>query len=411
MADDGTSERPDLRRVLGLPLLTAYGVGNLVGGGFYALMGKVSGLAGSLAPVAFLVAASIAAFSALSFCELSARYPLSGGPASYVQEVFGRKTLSTGIGGLMIATGTISAATLARAVDGFLQEQWVHSEWMGICVLLAVLAGIAVWGISESVIFAVLITVIEVGGLIYVAAAAGSVDAPLDTPATNLDLLAVSGILTGAFLSFYAFVGFEDLVTLAEEVKKPRQNLPRAILLSLGITTILYVVVATLSLRVLSPADLAESRSPLSAVVHGSGLPGGATLAYVGVLAGVNGALIQIIMGARVIYRLSADSGRMQLLATVNRVTRTPIRATLVIVLLTLGLALWLDLVSLARATSFLLLIVFAAVNLALFVLKRRGDPPPPDVRCYPTWVPVLGLVLCLGFLLVESARMLGVGG
>lgn len=406
--DSDDSKGPSLHRVLGLPLLTAYGVGNLVGGGYYALMGKVAGLSGAFAPLAFLLAATIASFSALSFCELSARYPLSGGPASYVQSVFGRRSFATVIGILMVATGTISAATLACAVDGFVQDLMTHPEWLGIAAFIVVLAGVAIWGISESVLLAVGIAAIEVGGLVYVAIAASGADVATHQSPLELDALSSTGLLMGAFLSFYAFVGFEDLVTLAEEVKDPRRTLPRAVLLSLIITTVVYVLVTSLALRVVPAAELADSRAPISLVVERSGFPGGSLLIYVGVLAGINGALVQLVMGSRVIYRLSADSARPGLLGRVNRVTRTPILATIVVAALTLALALWLDVVALARATSFLLLIVFTVVNLALATIKRRGDSRVPGLPCYPLWVPVVGALLCVGFMLVELARVLG---
>ena len=270
--DDSTG--PSLQRVLGLPLLTAYGVGNLVGGGYYALMGKVAGLAGAFAPLAFLLAATIASFSALSFCELSARYPLSGGPASYMQSVFGRRSYATVIGMLMVATGTISAATLACAVDGFVQDLAAHPEWLGIAAFIVVLAGVAIWGISESVLLAVGIAAIEVGGLVYVAIAANGAEVPHHQSPLALDAFSASGLLVGAFLSFYAFVGFEDLVTLAEEVKDPRRTLPRAVVLSLVVTTVVYVIVTSLALRSSRPRTSPTAAHPCPSWSKGRVLAG-----------------------------------------------------------------------------------------------------------------------------------------
>ncbi len=399
-----------LKRSIGLPLLTLYGVGNLIGGGFYALMGKVSALAGPHLPVAFLLAALIAGVSALSFSELSARYPRSAGPASYVEAVFSRRALTLIIAGIMVVTGMVSAATLASAIDGFVQDLLPHPAWVGIALTVTLLTGVAVWGVSESVALAVIITLIETGGIVYVGVVAAGAAGASEIPAASVvpdtvDVL--PGIMLGAFLSFYAYVGFEDLVTMAEEVKRPERTLPRAILISVVVTTLLYVVVGTLSILVVPASELAESRTPLATVVEYAGRDS-AALSYISVLAGINGALVQIIMGARVIYGLGTEDARFEFLARVNPRTRTPVRATLLVGGLILVLALFFPLVALARTTSFLLLIAFAVVNLALWILKRRKIAGPENAPDYPAFVPVLGTFLCVVFLAVEAARVLG---
>ena len=163
------TDQPKLKRSISLPLLIAYGVGTMVGGGFYALIGRMAGHSGMFVPVSVTVAAVIATFTALSFCELSARYPFSAGESRYVNEAFGRKWLSILVGWGVIATGVVSAATLSRAFVQFWQDLFPATPTaLGITLLVIVLTGVAVYGILQSVLLAGLITLIEVGGLIWV---------------------------------------------------------------------------------------------------------------------------------------------------------------------------------------------------------------------------------------------------
>ena len=160
-------DQPRLSRTISLPLLVAYGVGTMVGGGFYAL-GRVAEHAGMRAPIAIAVSAVVALVTALSFSELSSRLPYSAGESRYVHEAFGRKWLSVLVGWAVIATGVVSAATLTRAFVGFWQDLIAVPTALGIIMFVAVLTGIAIRGILESVWLATVITIIEVGGLLWV---------------------------------------------------------------------------------------------------------------------------------------------------------------------------------------------------------------------------------------------------
>ncbi len=257
-----------LRRAVSLPLLVAYGVGTMVGGGFYALLGRMTHHAGMHMPIAILLAAAIAILTALSFSELAARLPFSAGESRYVDEAFGRKWLSILVGCGVIATGVVSAATLSRAFIGFLQDLFDVPMAVGITVIIVTITGIAIRGILESVLVATVITVIEVGGLLWVLAVnAKSFNKLADrvpemVPDFSWDEW--SGILVASFLAFYAFIGFEDMVNEAEEVKNPRRNLPRGILFALLITTVLYVLIGLVAVLAVAPEKLAESKTPLA---------------------------------------------------------------------------------------------------------------------------------------------------
>ena len=235
MADTWT-EPTALRRTISLPLLVYYGIGTMVGAGICALLGRVAGEAGMATPFALILTGLLALVSAASFAELSSRYPVSAGEVRYVRMGFGRADLAALTGALVILTGIVSAATLSVATIGFLRDLVDVNETIGIGLLVVGMGAVAAWGVGQSVRLVAVITFIEVGALVVVAALAG--DSLADLPGRQRELLpdgswaAWIGVFSGSFLAFYAFVGFEDMVNMAEEVKRPRRNLPIAILLA-----------------------------------------------------------------------------------------------------------------------------------------------------------------------------------
>lgn len=391
-------------------MITIYGLGTMVGGGFYALTGKVAGHAGMLAPCAFLAAAGIALLSAFSFAELSARFPVSAGEAHYVREGFGRNWLSAAVGWMVIATGVVSAATLANAFAGFVKALFPMPEWLTICALVIGLGLITAWGINQSALAALVVTVIEIGGLVLVLLLAGGSlkDAPANWRALtpSLSLADLSSVLVGAYVAFYSFVGFEDMVNVAEEVKRPQRNLPIAILMSVTVTALLYGLVSLVTVLSATPQELAESPSPLSLAVANWRF-GEGTITAIGMLAGVNGALVQIVMASRVAYGLAGKGQAPALFRRVHPATHTPLEATAAATAIVLALALWLPLEPLAKITSTILLLVYALVNLALWTIKGRHPAPPGEAPCYPRWLPLTAAIVCVVFLLFQLGSFL----
>ncbi len=398
------SKTASLQRSLSLPLLTFYGLGTIVGGGFYALIGKVSLHAGLYTPFAFMTAAFVALFSAFSFAELSARFPKSAGESVYVREAFQREYLSTAVGWMVILTGVVSAATLATAIAGFLKDLIGLNPMLSIFGIVLGLGLIAAWGIMESVITAIIITVIEIGGLLFIMFVAREhlMDLPQLLPEIlpPFSLDAWKGILLGGFLAFYSFIGFEDMVNVAEEVKNPRRNLPIAILLSLLLTTILYFFVTLAAVSSVPLQQLGQSHTPLAEVVASWGPGTQKTIGVISILAGVNGALVQIIMAARVAFGMAEGGLAPRWLSTIHPKTRTPLRSTGLMTALILILALWFPLVTLAKATSSIILVIFTLVNLALVVIKFRTPEPPEGAPRYPLALPVIGFLTSGGFFL-----------
>lgn len=200
----------------------------------------------------------------------------------------------------------------------------------------------------------------------------------------------VSGVVAGSFLAFYAFIGFEDMVNVAEEAKNPRRTMPLAILFSLVASTILYLLVVIVATKVVPPSQLAESGAPLSLVYEKSGANHAIILSLIGITAAVNGVVVQVIMGSRILYGLAKQGWLKAELADVNSQTKTPVTATLVVVGLMIAATLLLPLVSLAKATSLLILSIFTLVNVSLFVIKRRQKTHSGYVTV-PQAIPALG--------------------
>ncbi len=403
-----------LKRSLSLSMLTYYGLGNILGAGIYVLIGKVAAHAGYHAPLAFLLAAVLAAFTAFSYAELAVRYPFSAGEVVYVQKGLRIRLLSITIGLLIILTGLVSAATIARGFVGYLQVFVPLADEVSIVILMLCLGGLAAWGISQSVFAAALMTLVEIGGLLLILwAAQPQVGALIDTVellAVWPDTLTGQGIFLGAFLAFYAFIGFEDMVNVAEEVREPQRNLPLAILLALGLSTLLYFAVALVAVSAVSPQELSRSDAPLAFLYQQAQGSDPVLITLISLVAVVNGALIQIIMASRVCYGMGRRGWLPQWLARVNPITRTPVIATILITMMILALALWFPIESLARATSYLILLVFSLVNISLWRIKYRHTDDYRGFSVY-RWVPVVGALGALTFILLQLFATLSGNG
>ena len=404
-----------LRRSITLPFLVFYGLGTIIGGGIYAMTGKVAGVAGMYAPLAFLVSASIALITAFSYAEMAGRYPLSAGEVRYVDAGFAKRPFSMLIGWMIIFTGIVSCATLTNATAGFILD-FIELPTLPLRAGIILLLGlIACWGIRESVSLVTVITLIEVGGLLLVVILSRQELATICTrwqellPPTGANDLAVwSGIFSAAFLAFYTFIGFEDMVNVAEEVKDARHTLPAAILICIFLSMTLYVLVSLAAVLTVPPAQLAASNTPLATIVSYSDhmLPPW-LLGAISILATVNGILVQMIMSSRVLHGMAKGNEAPALFRRVNSFTRTPLEATVFVVALILFFSLVLELTTLAKTTSTIILFVFAAVNAALLKLKWSGRAAPEGIFTTWWWVPLLGFVTCSGMLLFKLIGVL----
>ncbi|NIT13124.1 MAG: amino acid permease [Candidatus Dadabacteria bacterium] len=381
-------------------------MGTILGAGIYVLIGEVAGKAGLFTPISFLMASLIAAFTAFSYAELSSRYPQSAGEAAYAQEAFSFRWISAAVGWSVVIIGTVSAATIANGFVGYFNVFFNAPSLITIATLVIALGLIAGWGITTSVTTASIITIIEILGLISVIVIAG--DSLSELPNRFHEFIpswesnAWISLALGAFLAFYAFVGFEDIVNVAEEVKNPRKNLPIAIILALCISTLLYLLVTLSAVLVLPPELIEGNQAPLATLFEYQGSISPKYISAISMVAVINGALIQIIMGSRILYGMGRRRMAPSIFSRVNQITRTPLVATFFVTISILVLALWLPLVKLAEISSFITLIVFAFMNLCLIRLKHKY-PNPKDATTYPVIVPIGGFLLCICFLVIQS--------
>ena len=407
-------QQPQLKRALNLPLITLYGLGTTIGGGIYVLVGKVAERAGMMAPISFVAAALLSAFTALTFAELSRRFPKSAGEAVYVKEAFNYKQLAVFVGILVVLNGCVSAAALANGFVGYLQTFAPIQDWMAIIVISIALGLLAAWGIGQSVLAAAIITVIEVAGLLIIVWVARDEFATLPLRShelmPGLDGAIWLGILSGSFLAFYAFIGFEDMVNVAEEIKDVEKTLPRAIIITLVLTTIIYFLVSLVAVLSIPPHELGQEKAPLSYIFQIKSGSDPALISLIGIFAILNGGLIQMIMASRVLYGMSRQSltpKALRFMGDINRRTQTPVKATAAVVILVCVLALRFDIESLAETTSLMILIIATLVNAALLRLKLL-DTHKPETKgiTVPIWVPLCGLVVSLIFALMIAVNL-----
>ena len=371
---------PSLRRVLTLPWLVFYRVGVTVGAGIFALIGQVVGLAGDHAPLAFLVAGLVAAFTGFSYAALASAYPRAAGEAFFVG--MGMGSFAGRIVGLgVVAVAITSSAVIALAFAGYVWTITGLPESASVVGVLAGLGLIAWIGVRESVAVAAVITVLEVGTLLAVVA----VGLPMIGEADNLDKvlsLPASGALwsavfAGAFLAFFAFIGFEDIENMAEETLDPHRAVPMAIILTLVISVAIYVLVATVATAFPDRDALVESKAPLALMFESAAGTSGAPVAVMAAIAMINGILVQIVMASRVLYGMSRERMIPAAIGVLDAKRQTPLRAIALVTVLAGLFALFVPLLRLAELTSLIMLLVFATVNLSLFLIGRRHGALP----------------------------------
>ena len=402
-----------LKRSITWKMLALYGLGNILGAGVYVLIGEVAAESGDGLVWSLLLAAIVASFTAWTYSELAGKYPLSAGAALYAEKAFGWPKLSTLVGLALAFTAIVSSSTLLRGFARYGRDLLLKCGWdlswapdhIFMYPALAVLSYVALIGISESARMAALFTILEAGGLLTIVIVAG-VNGETASAALNsfssIGSVEVLSICVGGFLAFYAFIGFEDMVNIAEEVKEPQINMRRGVLTALAVATLLYLLVGISSLAVLPSETLSIQDAPLAAVFEkatGSTIP---VITIIGVIAITNGVLIQIITASRILYGLAREGWLPNSLSVVNQSSKVPVNASLVaIVGIVIG-ASFLPLGTLAQLTSFTLLVIFSIVQISAFRLVRQGELTLPNA------VPVIGTILNLVLIIIQILKWLG---
>ena len=398
------------RRITG-PLLFLFILGDVLGAGIYALMGVLAGKVGGALWAPLLVALLLALLTAGSYAELVTKYPKAGGAAVFAERAFRQPLVSFIIGFCMLAAGVTSAAGLALAFAGDYLATFIDVPAIpAAIVFLALVAALNARGISESVKSNVVMTVIELTGLLIVIVAGavavgrghGDVSRIVEFPADSVPALA---ILAGAIIAYYSFVGFETSANVAEEIRDPSKVYPMALFGALTAAGVVYVLVGLAGAAVLSPSQLSQSSGPLLDVVSESGLgvPDW-VFSAIALIAVANGALLTMIMASRLAYGMAEHGLLPKPLSAVLPRRRTPWVAIAATTAVAMVLTLIGDLSTLAETVVLLLLIVFISTNVAVLVLRRDTV----DHNHFRVWtaVPVLGVASCLLLLSQQTAKV-----
>ena len=386
----------ELHRHIGLFHLTMYGVGLTLGAGIYVLIGEASGFAGNSMWISFLLGAIVAIFAGLSYAELSALYPKAAAEYTFVKNAFKNNFFGFIIGWLTAITSIIVAATVSLGFGGYLTQFIDLPITVGAIFLIIILSIVNFIGIKESSWANTIFALITAAGLILIIVLGFTME-PVE-PINYLEAPnGFTGIIIAFVLIFFAFFGFEDMANVAEEVRRPHKTIPKAIILSILITGVIYVLVSLSAVRIMNWQDLASSSAPLADVAHSVlGTNGSVTLSLIALFATASTVLITLVAGARMLYGMSKSNSLPQFLARVHPKTKTPWIAVIGILVTSIGFTFVGDIVIIANIVVFAVVITFASINLAVIVLRyteptlERPFKSPINIGKFPV-LPLFG--------------------
>jgi APA family basic amino acid/polyamine antiporter len=412
-------DQPELKRVMGPKLLLLFIIGDILGTGIYAVTGTVAKQVGGVVWLPFLLAFVVATITAFSYLELVTKYPQAAGAALYAHKAFGIHFVTFLMAFAVTCSGITSASTASRAFAANLEAMVnvVRADWMGLAevaisdglttvlalLFLALVALVNLRGVAESVYANIVLTCVELSGLLIVifigffAITQGKADlgrvVVFDTPQDKSVFIAVTAATS---LAFFAMVGFEDSVNMAEEVHNPETVFPKIMLTGLGVTGLIYVLVSISAIAIVPAGELSEGDAPLLKVVAAGApnLPIDQIFPLISMFAVANSALINMLMASRLLYGMARQRVLPAALGRVLPGRRTPWVAIIFTSLLAFGLVTFVGRVSaLGGTTALLLLAVFTVVNICCLILRR--DPQDHKHFRAPTALPILGALLC----------------
>ncbi|OPY38316.1 MAG: putative fructoselysine transporter [Methanoregula sp. PtaU1.Bin051] len=406
-----TQHVPDvpLRRVLGLFEVTVSGVGIILGAGIYVLIGQAAGLCGNAVWLAFAVSAVMALLTGLSYAELSSLFPRAGAEYDYVKNAFNAHAAFV-IGWLVFLSGILAAATVALGFGGYFRALTGVPVLVSAALLLFALTIVLAWGIRETVRVAVVSAIIEAAGLVIIIV----IGLPRLGSVSYWELpQGVSGLFAAAALIFFAYQGFESMVKFSEETRAPASTIPRALILALGISTVLYILVAISAVSVTGWQQLAASGAPFADIVSGTMGPDGvAVIVVIALFATANTVLMSLYASSRLLYGMAGSSFLTAGLAKVHAGRQTPWNAIFVCGVLAVVLLFVGDIAFVANVTNFTLFITFIMINAAVIVLRyhspraARAFRVPGSVGRLPVF-PVMGIFFCTLLLAAQEPAVL----
>lgn len=391
-----------LHRHIGPIALTLYGIGDILGAGIYGLVGKAAGQMGNAAWMAFVISVAGAALTGLTYASLGSRYPRAAGASFITGHAFRKNWLAYGVGLAVLSSGLVSMATATRIFSGYFQALVGDGIPFGLIMFgfALVMAAVVFKGIRESMWVNAICTIVELSGLLFIIAFGakfiGSVDYfDATSPLNPAGELGPTLLLSGAVLTFYSFIGFEDILNVSEEVKEPETTLPLGLISAVAITSVVYVLISLVAVSVVPIGELAQSKEPLVDVVRKTA-PWFPSPVYsvIAMFAVANTALLNFIMSSRLIYGMAQQQLLPDLLSKVHKKWQTPHVAVGVVFVILLILANSGDVSVLAKSSSVLLLSCFILMNISLILLKRRKHEAKGRFEV-PLIVPVLGTIAC----------------
>ncbi len=410
--DPNVEHRIELKRALGLWEVTLSGVGIILGAGIYALVGEAAGLAGNAVWMAFALSAIVALLTGLSYAELSSMFPLASAEYEYTAQAFGRRPAFV-IGWLIIFSGAIGAATVALGFAGYFNALFGTPRIPSALVLVIILSAIVFSGIKQSAWLAIIFTLIEALGLVIIIILGipsfGTIDY-LEMP------FGLEGIFRASALIFFAFIGFEEIVKLSEEAKDPERTVPKALILAITASIILYVLVALSAVSVLGWQALSRSDAPFADIANAAfGRSAVFALSVMALFATTNTVLLMLLAASRIVYGMASTSALPDVLSRVHPVTRTPWIAVLTSMVLCMAFVLIGDIAFVANVNNFTVFVTFIAINAALIFL-RYSKPEIPRPFKVPMAIgrlpmlPLFGMILNAFMLIQLSTEVIAIG-
>ncbi|MEM9887037.1 MAG: amino acid permease [Bacteroidota bacterium] len=396
-----------LKRHLGFWDIIMFGIGGIVGAGIYAIIGEAGGLAGNMLWLSFAIAAVVALLTGLTYAEFVSLFPDSGGSFEYVKQGFGQK-IALILSVFMLFTGIVAAAAIAISFSDYLTRLLDVPNWTSTLGILILMSLLNIVGIQQASWFNTLATIVTLAGLAAVVIFA--IPAWGSTPLLESPPKGTTGILSGTALIFFSFVGFEDLVKMAEETKEPEKNMPRGILISGVAVLLIYILIAVSAVSILDWKELSERNGPLAAVMETvAGKTWANILIGVALFATSKTILSNILGTSRLVYDVARDSKAnwMKKLTSVAKATGTPIFSIIAITALAIVFGLIGNLKVVASISNVLIFLVFLMVNFAMISYRinheKAKDAPfriPLNINNIPipTVIAIVGLLILLGF-------------
>ncbi len=392
--------RAKLKREIGFIELVIYGVGVILGAGIYVLIGATVELTGNSVWLSFLIASIIASFTGLSYAELSSMFPRSAAEFIYVKKTFKKRLLAFSIGLLEIFGDVVAVSVVALGFSAYFESLFGVPMILTAVSLIGLFSFVNFWGIKESSRLNILFTSIELLGLLLIIFLGMS-----HFGRVNYFELphGFSGLFKAAGLIFFAYLGFEDIVNIGEEVKKPRKTIPKALIVSVIITTLIYILVAVSAVSLVDWKDLRNSNAPLAYIASKSFLGASAftILSYIALFSTANTVLIFLIVGSRMVYGTAREGYLPSIFSRIHKKRRTPWVAILAVMIVSMIFVFMADITVVANITNFVIFIIFFFVNLSLILLRykkpnvKRAFKVPINIGKFPL-IPFLGLISCV---------------